>query len=155
MLSSTQKSVPTTKQFRQPYFLHIAPDGALLTACSRFSTFLKKRNIQDFQGQHLLEVFSRLGTLRPELSGPLTGNALPTVLDLSVQGPGNKSFVIRWLLTPQYGMERNAVGWQLTGLKVYPGSVAEPIDRRRTAPEEVQVAANLIKEVSDIIVAAD
>src|ERR1700743_756632 len=119
MLSSAKKSVPTTKQFRQPYFMHIAPDGAIMTACSRFTALLKKRNILDFQGKNLLDVFSRLGAIHPEYSSLFNGNSLPKTLDLFIQGPRKKSLVIRWIPTPQYGMEMENGGWQFTGVKIY------------------------------------
>jgi len=119
MLSSAQKSVPTTKQFRQPYFMDIAPDGAVLSTCDRFATLLNKQDIPDFLGGNFLEIFSRLGKVEPSITPDLFSSGLPGPLDLFIQGPGIKPFVIRWISAPRYATEINAEGWQLTGTKVY------------------------------------
>ena len=119
MLSSAQKSVPTTKQFRQPYFMDIAPDGAVLSTCARFAALLKKRDIVDFLGSHFSVIFSRLGKIDPLTSPDLFRHGLSKTIDLSIQWPGAKSFVIRWIPTPRYAMEAHSGGWQLTGTKVY------------------------------------
>ncbi|HWB94913.1 MAG TPA: hypothetical protein VG605_23825, partial [Puia sp.] len=68
MLSSAPKSVPTTKQFRQPYFMDIASDGAVLSTCHRFAALLKRRNIQYFLGRNVLEVLSDVGKINTALS---------------------------------------------------------------------------------------
>jgi len=119
MLSSAQKSVPTTKQFRQPYFMDIAPDGTILSTCARFATLLDKQNIPDFLGGNFLEIFSRLGKIESSFTPDLLRSGLPGTLDLLIQRPGAKPFVIRWIPAPHYAMEINAEGWQLTGTKVY------------------------------------
>ncbi len=118
MLSSAPKSVPTTKQFRQPYFMDIAPDGAILATCARFGALLKKRNIPGFLGSNFLETFSLLGKIEPPVSTDLFKYGLPRAIDLSIQWPGAKSFIIRWIPTPRYAADVTAGGWQLTGTKV-------------------------------------
>ena len=109
--------MPTTKQFRQPYFMDIAPDGAVLSTCDRFATLLNKQNIPDFLGGNFLELFSRLGKVEPSITPDWFRSGL--TLDLFIQGPGIKPFVIRWIPAPRYSTEINAEGWQLTGTKVY------------------------------------
>src|ERR1700709_1923512 len=110
MLSSAQKSVPTTKQFRQPYFMDIAPDGAIQSTCARFAALLKRRNIHNFLGNNILEIFPRLGRTDSALTPDLLKYGFPKSIDLSVQAPGAKSFIIRWIPTPRYIMEANAGG---------------------------------------------
>src|ERR1700760_4379774 len=101
MLSSAQKSVPTTKQFRQPYFMDIAPDGVILSTCARFAALLKRRNIPNYLGSNLLDIFPRLGRTEPLLSAELLQQGLPHTIDLIVQGPSSKSFIVRWIPTPR------------------------------------------------------
>src|SRR6202012_504234 len=132
MLSSAQKSVPTTKQFRQPYFMDITPDGAIQSTCARFAALLKRRNIYNFLGCNVVEVFSRLGRTDPVLTPDHFVSGLPRSIDLSVQTPGSKSFIIRWVPTPHYIMEKKTRGWHLTGLKIYSDPFPpETADRRR------------------------
>jgi PAS domain S-box-containing protein len=69
MLSSAKKSVPTLKQFIQPYFIEIAPNGAVTAACARLGT------IDTFSPSRI---------------------TIPRSLDLSVYKPGSRSFLIRW-----------------------------------------------------------
>src|ERR1700744_4620336 len=128
MLSSAQKSVPTTKQFRQPYFMDIAPDGTILSTCARFGALMKKRNIPNFLGSSFVETFSLLGKIEPPVSTDLFTYGLPRTIDLSIQWPGAKSFIIRWIPTPRYAVDVTAGGWQLTGGKVY----AEPFPTEQT-----------------------
>ena len=156
MLSSAPKSVPTTKQFRPPYFMDIAPDGAIESTCARFAAVLKRRNIHNFLGANVLEIFARLGKTDPILTPESIKFSLPRIIDLSVQAPGAKSFIIRWIPTPRYNMEVNAGGWQFTGLKIYSDPFPpEAGDRLRTVHEEMPIPAGLIKQVSDIIVTTD
>ena len=91
MLSSAKKSVPTLKQFIQPYFIEIAPDGAITATCTRSVTILEKNNI-----------YNHLGT------------TVPRSIDLSVNRPGSRSFLIRWTPTP--ANEPVEGGWQFAGV---------------------------------------
>src|ERR1700761_6911592 len=144
MLSSAQKSVPTTKQFRQPYFIDIAPDGAILSTCSRFAALLKKRDIPEFLGNSFQDIFSRLGKLDAPIPADLSLHGLPKTIELSIQWPEAKSFVIRWIPTPRYTIDAHAGGWQLTGIKVYP------------APQPTLLPAEISeRRRSDIIVTTD
>src|ERR1700730_8852588 len=100
MLSSAKKSVPTTKQFIQPYFIEIAPEGAIKATCARFSALLQKRELYNFLGMNVLEVFTRLGAPDPALiSGWLKKGFLST-LDMPVHREGTRPFFIRWTRTP-------------------------------------------------------
>src|SRR5258708_16438970 len=102
MLSSAQKFVPTTKQFRQPYFMDIAPDGFILSTCARFAALLKRRNIHNFLGSNLLDIFPRLGKGEPVLTPELFQRGLPTTIDLTIQRPGTNPFPARSFPTPPY-----------------------------------------------------
>ena len=142
--------------------MDIAPDGAIESTCARFAALLKKRNILNFLGVNVSDVFSRLGKTEPALTPDhLTPdhlkNGLPRIIDLSVQAPGAKSFLIRWIPTPRYNMELNAGGWQFTGVKIYadPFPAPEAGDRLLAIQEEMLVPAGLIRQVSDIIVTTD
>src|ERR1700743_488826 len=156
MLSSAPKSVPTTKQFRQPYFMDISPDGVILSTCARFAALLKRRNIDNVLGTSLLEVIPRLGKMEPALSPEVFRQGLPHAFDLTISGPGKKSFIIRWIPTPRYASDIHG-GWQLTGPRIYTGGFPDTSDRRRPAPDPAQpeTAASLIKQVSDIIITTD
>jgi PAS domain S-box-containing protein len=157
MLSSAQKSVPTTKQFRQPYFMDIDPTGAIESTCARFAALLKRRDIHNFLGTNVLDVFSRFGKTEPSLTPENIENSLPRIIDLPVQSPGAKSFIIRWIPTPRHSMGVNAGGWQFTGLKIYADPFPTPTtsDNLSTVQEEMPVPASLIRQVSDIIVTTD
>ncbi|WP_188934884.1 sensor histidine kinase [Puia dinghuensis] len=137
--------------------MDIAPDGVVLSTCARFAALLKKRNIHNFLGTSLLDVFPRLGKTDTPLTPGLFRQGLPGTIDLRVQGPGSKCFIIRWIPTPRYTPA--AGGWQLTGLKILAKAFSESTDRRHTFPEMEpslpESAANLIKQVSDIIVTTD
>jgi PAS domain S-box-containing protein len=128
MLSSAPKSVPTTKQFRQPYFMDIAPDGLILSTCARFASLLNKKNIPEFLGNNFIDIFSRIGKVGPDFTPELLKSGLAKTIDLSIQGTDSKSFTIRWIPTPRYAVEENTEGWQLTGTKVYsdPSAVSAP-----------------------------
>jgi len=154
MLSSAPKSVPTTKQFRQPYFMDIASDGAVLSTCNRFAALLKRRNIQHFLGRNVLEVFSGLGKINTVLAPDIFHQGLPETIDVTVQLAGSQSFTIRWLPTPRYAMDIHPGGWQFTGLKIYIDPLPA-VDQVQAAQEEMPIPAGLIKQVSDIIVTMD
>src|SRR5258708_8063908 len=157
MLSSAPKSVPTTKQFRQPYFMDIAPDGAIESTCARFDALLKRRGIHNFLGTNVLELFPRLGKTEPLLTPENIKHGLPRIIDLPVQVPGAKSFIIRWIPIPRYSMDVNAGGWQFTGLKIYtdPRSIPKNSDNLPPIQDEMPIPAGLIRQVSDIIVTTD
>jgi PAS domain S-box-containing protein len=160
MLSSAPKSVPTTKQFRQPYFMDIASDGAVLSTCNRLAALLKRRNITHFLGRNILEVFSALGKINPVLSVDIFNQGLPETIDLAVQVPGFPAFTIRWLPTPQIAAHGAAAlnhpgGWQFTGLKIYADPPSAAADRPYYVAEEMAIPAGLIRQVSDIIVTTD
>src|ERR1700722_18729964 len=151
MLSSAPKSVPTSKQFRQPYFMDIASDGVVLSTCNRFAALLKKREIQHALGANVLEVFSRLGKTITPIDSDSFPQHLPELIDLSVPGLGSRPFTIRWIPTPRYPLDMNPGGWQLTGLKIHTGpSTPDPL-----SAEEPNIPAGLIKQVSDIIITTD
>jgi PAS domain S-box-containing protein len=147
--------------------MDIAADGAILSTCTRFAALLKKRDITDFLGSPFSVIFSRLGKIDPPASPDLFRHGLAKTIDLSIQWPGAKSFVIRWIPTPRYAMEANSGGWQLTGTKVYPGpfpSVTAPISG---LPEHNAGASDIgrslerpltaipMRQVSDILIATD
>jgi PAS domain S-box-containing protein len=132
--------VPTTKQFRQPYFMDIAPDGAVLSTCDRFATLLNKQNIPDFLGGNFLELFSRLGKVEPSIAPDLFRSGL--TLDLFIQGPGIKPFVIRWIPAPRYATETNAEGWQLTGTKVDSETFLPPGQPESRRPSDTHIATD-------------
>jgi PAS domain S-box-containing protein len=142
--------------------MDIAPDGAILSTCARFAALLKKRDITDFLGSNFSEIFSRLGKIEPPASPDLSRHGLSKTIDLSIQWPGAKSFVIRWIPTSRYAVEVNSGGWQLTGTKVYPGpfpSAANPqadsADRFCLAPEHIPSTATPMRQVSDILITTD
>jgi PAS domain S-box-containing protein len=131
--------------------MDIAPDGAVLSTCARFAALLKKRDIADFLGSHFSVIFSRLGKIDPLTSPDLFRHGLAKTIDLSIQWPGAKSFVIRWIPTPRYAIEAHSGGWQLTGTKVYPGSSTPHLP----APDGGLSAANPMQQVSDILITTD
>jgi PAS domain S-box-containing protein len=135
--------------------MDIAPDGVILSTCSRVAALLKRRNIQSFIGSSLLDVFPQLGRIEPGLTHESIRQGLPGMLDLTIQG-GVKPFVIRWIATPSYPPDPHGGGWQLTGLKIYAGPFPEA-ERRRPAvdPSLPEAAASLIKQISDIIITTD
>ena len=155
MLSSAPKSVPTTKQYIQPYFMDIASDGAVLSTCNRLAALLKRRNVPNFLGHHVLEVLSALGNIDPALSPDIFTHGLPDTIDLAMQAPGSRSFTIRWLPTPRNPDELHQGGWQFTGLKIYTDPLGAVPGRPYPASEEMAIPAGLIKQVSDIIVTMD
>ena len=78
MLSSAQKSVPTTKQFRQPYFMDIAPDGVILSTCSRVAALLERRN-----------------TLHYDIPASMaTGQSIRDLIPYDLSSAGKKSYLI-------------------------------------------------------------
>ena len=157
MLSSAPKSVPTREQFIQPYFIEIAPDGAIKSTCARFATLLKKRNIYQFLGKNVLEIFNQSGKLSPGLPYHFPEETLPKIIDLSIVGTGIKPYLIRWITTPVYTPEGETGSWQLSGMKIYPdhfGKAGTEGDSRPTG-DELQYQASLVKYVSDIIVTTD
>ena len=137
--------------------MDIASDGAILATCARFGALLKKRNIPDFLGRNFLETFSLLGKIEPPVSTDLFKYGLPRAIDLSIQWPGAKSFIIRWIPTPRYAVDVTVGGWQLTGTKVYaePFPATETAERRRVTPDDINFPAGLIRQVSEIIITTD
>lgn len=133
--------------------MDIAPDGVILSTCARFGALLKRRNIRNFIGSSLLDVFPRLGRTEPGLSPELIRKGMPGAIDLALQGPG-RACIIRWVAIPCYPPDIQG-GWQLTGLRMYteayPGSGWRP----PTGPTLPEAAAILIKQVSDIIITTD
>jgi len=103
-----------------------------------------------------MDVFPQLGKVEPGLTHESIRQGLTGTLDLTIQAPGVKPFVIRWIATPSYPPDPHGGGWQLTGLKIYGGSPPET-ERRRPAidPSLPETAASLIKQVSDIIITTD
>lgn len=156
MLSSAPKSVPTTKQFRQPYFMDITPEGAILSTCTRIAELLSRRNIHAFIGANVLDIFPQLGKVEPAFTRESIRHGLPGTFDLTIQGSSIKSFVIRWIATPSYPPNPHGAGWQLTGVKIYAGPFPDT-DRRRPAVDAAlpETAANLIKQASGIIITTD
>lgn len=128
MLSSANKSVPTVEQFVQPYFIELAPTGAIAAVCDRFHSLLKKRNLNNYLGNNVIEVFLKLGTLNPtpetDLFDPkFSLISFPATFDLSVNSPGGRSFILRWIATPSRepipDPKGHGGGWQLTGMRIY------------------------------------
>jgi PAS domain S-box-containing protein len=172
MLSSAKKSVPTLKQFIQPYFIEIAPDGAIAATCTRFVTILEKNNIYNHLGKNIVELFLQLGTLDTKFdTSSLSRTAIPRSIDLSVNRPGSRSFLIRWTPTP--ANEPVEGGWQFTGVRIHmdiaaivPGIVPTTIPvisakkrsagtQRKAIKKHGLFLADLVKYVSDIIVSTD
>ena len=156
MLSSAKKSVPTIKQFIQPYFIEIAPDGVVIAACARFTAILQKRGIYNFLEQELSDIFAQLGGCDPLLPSGFRKDP-PSVIDLSVNGQHSKPFTIRWTLTPLGSNTADpGGGWQLTGMKLY-GKAAgtDPRNDRRAEEKDTHYQANLVNYVSDIIISTD
>ena len=125
MLSSAKKSVPTLKQFVQPYFIEIAPDGAIMAACPRITNILHKNSIYNYIEKNIIDVFLQLGTLNDEFKpADLSGDKAvrPISFDLSVNKPGARPLTIRWTPTPANTPEDGRR--QLTGIKI---GIAEPL----------------------------
>jgi signal transduction histidine kinase len=117
MLSSAKKSVPTPKQFVQPYFIEIAPDGAIMAVCPRFSNLLQKNSLPGHLEKKVTDVFLQLGDLDSKFDpADLFRTTLPISFDLSVNKPGIRPFIIRWTPTP--ADDPAAGGWQLTGVGI-------------------------------------
>jgi PAS domain S-box-containing protein len=135
--------------------MDIAPDGVILSTCARFAALLKRRNIYNFIGSNLLVIFPRLGKTEPALTPEIIRQGLPGILDLIVNGPGLKSFVIRWIATPRFPTDLRGGGWQLTGPKIYAGPDCPERRRVFTDPSLGEAAASVIKQVSDIIITTD
>src|SRR5258708_1165721 len=134
MLSSAKKSVPTTKQFIQPYFIEIAPEGAIKATCARFSALLQKREIYTVLEMNVLEVFVRLGAPDPALISGWLKERFLTSFDMPVHREGARPFHIRWTPTPIHSTGENESGWQLTGMKVNAGQALrnDPVDVRES-----------------------
>jgi PAS domain S-box-containing protein len=136
--------------------MDIAPDGVILSTCARFSALLKRRNIHNLTGSNLLEIFPRLGRTEPLVSAETLRQGLPPTIDLIIQGPGSKSFIVRWIPTPRYAPGIQEGGWQLIGPKIYIQEHAADRRRQSADPALPEAAASLIKqEVSDIIITTD
>lgn len=137
--------------------MDIAPDGVILSTCTRFAALLKRRNIHNFLGSSLLDIFARLGKTEPTLTPEVIGQGLPGTIDLTVYGTGAKSFTVRWVATPRFAPDSHGGGWQLTGPKIYADPFPESGERRHIVidPALPEAAASLIKQVSDIIITTD
>ena len=145
MLSSAKKSVPTTKQFIKPYFIEIAPKGAIRATCPRFSALLQKSDIFTVLGMNVLDVFAQISAPDTDLSPELYKDGWPSVIDLPVHRKGARSFVIRWMITPIPDGGGNAGSWQLTGMKT----------KMTMNTGHLPIQSGLAKYVSDIIVMTD
>ena len=155
MLSSAKKSVATTKQFIEPYYIEIAPGGAIVATCPRFSTFLFNKNIYSFLGKNVLDVFALLGYAGPSLSPFLFDRDDLPIIDLPVHRSGVCAFVIRWMPTPLRGLEGETEGWQLTGMRMDPDPDHLEVKEMCAVTEEGPGTAGLIRYVSDIVVTTD
>src|SRR5579871_5694902 len=118
MLSSTKKSVPTIKQFVQPYFIEIGATGVIAAACHRFDALLKQRNLHNYLGINPIDIFHQLGSLNPVIDHKGSVADLPQVFDLRL-GNVHRPFIIRWTKTPCRQAEDGKEGFQLTGMKIY------------------------------------
>lgn len=139
--------------------MDIASDGAIESTCTRFAALLKRRDVHNFLGANVVEIFSRLGKTDPQLTDDSIREDLPRLIDLPIQAPGAKSFIIRWIPISRYSLGLKAGGWQLTGLKIYgdPFPVSNTHDSF-TSTHHRQAIDNLIRgdiPVSDIIVTTD
>jgi len=147
MLSSANKPGPTTiKQFVQPYFIEIAPDGAVTAVCSRFNTLLQKKNVHKLLDENVLDLFGRIGCLDPGLSFHFSGSIIPKSFDLSMSVPGLRPFIIRWTTTPGSSLDENPGGWQLTGMRIYTDAframeASDPASSGRPAEDEIRYQA--------------
>ncbi|HEY4286865.1 MAG TPA: PAS domain S-box protein [Puia sp.] len=132
--------------------MDIAPDGAIISTCARFAALLKRRDIHNFLGTSVLEIFSRVGKTDPQLTPDNINGDLPRIIDLPVQVPAAKSFIIRWIPIPRYSMGVDAGGWQLTGLKIY----ADPFPAPKTNDNLSTAHYSAVSDqVSDIIITTD
>ncbi|HEY4334253.1 MAG TPA: hypothetical protein VGM89_00095, partial [Puia sp.] len=64
--------------------MDIAPDGVILSTCSRVAALLKRRNIQSFIGSNILDVFPKLGKIEPGLTHEGIRQGLPGTFDLAI-----------------------------------------------------------------------
>jgi PAS domain S-box-containing protein len=148
MLSSAKKAVPTIKQFIQPYFIEIAPDGVITAVCTRLNSLLRQRAVSTILGRELPEIFAELG----HTAAPLLKGGPPKIVDLSVEGEDRKAFTIRWVSMP-LGSKENGGGWQLTGMRI-DGSA--PLAAPPTASVALADApANLADYISEILITMD
>jgi PAS domain S-box-containing protein len=137
MLSSANKSGPTIKQYIQPYFIEIAPDGVLLSYCARFNALLQKRGISDgYPGKNIAGVFSQLGHQHPALPGNFSKDRLDRSIDLCLYPAGGNQFTILWTLSPLPVTNERPETWQLTGVRIRPSvsSFDPPYDPPFDAP---------------------
>lgn len=156
--------MPTLKQFIQPYFIEIAPDGAITATCTRFATILEKNNIYNPLGKNIIELFLQLGTLDTTFdTSSFSRIAIPRSIDLSVNRPGFRSFLVRWTPTP--ANEPVEGGWQFTGVRIHMDTRAfVPVisakkrsasSQRKSIKKDGLFLADLVKYSSDIIVSTD
>ncbi len=140
MLSSAKKSVPTVKQFVQPYFIQVAPTGAIAAVCDRFNRLLKIGAIHNYLDNNAIDVLLKRGALIPVPNAgffdPIfSPDSLPSTFDLRVNSAGGSFFTIRWITAPAFDEGENAGGLQLTGVAIYPGETAaipDPQGKNRT-----------------------
>ena len=150
MLSSAKKSVPTIKQFRQPYFIEIASDGAITAICARFTSLLSEKNSYTLLEKNIAVVFSELGNTTPGLIPASLKNGLPKIIDLSINRPHAKPFIIRWITSPIYDPDESVTGWQLTGVKIYSEEIQHTPDE-----EGLYRQGDLVRFVSDVLICTD
>jgi PAS domain S-box-containing protein len=120
--------------------MDIAPDGAILSTCARFETLVNKQNIPDFLGINFLLVFSRLGKVEPSIVPDMFRSFLAGTIDLFIQEPDIKPFVIRWIAAPRYEAEVNPEGWQLTGTKIH--SEIFPLPDQPETPSDIVISTD-------------
>jgi signal transduction histidine kinase len=152
LFRTATKHVPTTKHFIQPYFMDIAPDGAVKSVCARCTALVPKQSTDLFRERNIMEVFARLGKTDPGLFPALFKKVLPKTIDLFIDPPGQKPFVIRWTPTPLYAEEGHSTGWQLTGMKIYNDCRASDgslVFSPGPPPPEYTEPITLIQEVMD------
>lgn len=119
MLSSANKSGPTIKPFIQPYFIEIAPDGAVISFCSRFNALLHKKGVYDvYPGKNIAQVFLQLGGL-PDM--------------------------IRWTPTLLPGLPGQPANWQLTGVKT--STSLSPVEI--TDPPGYPLVNDILESITD------
>ena len=137
--------------------MDIASDGAVLSTCNRFAALLKRRNVLHILGRNVLEVLSGLGKIITALDPDIFRYGLPETIDLAVEVPRSRSFIIRWLPTPRYEVDIHPGGWQFTGLKFYTDTqeYETGLSYPASATEEIAISSGLVKQVSDIIVTTD
>ena len=163
MLSSAKKSVPTIKQFIQPYFIEITPEGVVTAVCTRFAALLQKKEIYFFLEKNITGIFDQLGTINLPGFPDLSRETVPAVIDLLVNESASKPYIIRWTFTPVHSSGKSVSGWQLTGMKINgaaasmtPSPAAQsPRDPGPSAGKPVEFYENLVNYVSDIVVCTD